>query len=236
MPTAIITGGAVRIGRALAFHLADKGYQIALHYHRSVKDAEETLDRAREKGVRCEGYPCDLRDLEAVENLIGRVTADFSDVELLINAAANFIHANVEETTPDILSDSLHVNLMAPFLLMKEYKRRVNRGLIVNFVDERILRRVPAFAAYSVGKIGLSHLTHLAAIEWGETVRVNAIAPGLILPPVGGAPDYLERAAKNIPVRAHGSVADILRGLDYLLESPFVNGETLFIDGGESKA
>ena len=111
----------------------------------------------------------------------------------------------------------------------------MNRGSIVNILDERILRTVPTFAAYSLTKVGLAHLTRMAAVEWGENVRVNGIAPGLILPPAGANDDYLKREAKRIPMKAHGLVEDILRGLDYLIDSPFVNGETLFIDGGQSK-
>ena len=75
----------------------------------------------------------------------------------------------------------------------------------------------------------------MSALEWAETVRVNGIAPGLILPPAGSSDEYLVKNASNIPTKTHGSVSDILRGLDYLLDSPFVNGEILFIDGGESK-
>ena len=71
-------------------------------------------------------------------------------------------------------------------------------------------------------------------MEWGETVRVNGIAPGLILPPQGGAPNYLEKAAKKIPIRSHGNMENLLQALDYLLENQFVNGDTLFVDGGES--
>lgn len=235
MPTAIITGGAVRLGRAIALHLAKKGYDIALHHNASAKGAKETVTEIRSSGVRCEPFPCDFTDLSAVENLIGQVMAVFPDTELLINGAANFIQQDIEHTSAKTLQDTLRINLMTPFLLMRDYKNRIDRGMIVNILDERILRNVPTFAAYSVAKSGLSHLTHLAAIEMGATVRVNGIAPGLILPPAGDTEEYLTRGAKLIPTLTHGNEKDICRGLDYLLESPFVNGETLFIDGGQSK-
>ncbi|MBI4389891.1 MAG: SDR family oxidoreductase [Nitrospinae bacterium] len=236
MSTAIVTGGAVRIARALACHLAGRGYNIALHYRSSRQAAEETLSEIRVKGVQCHGYACDFKDLRESEGFIARVVADFPDVDLLVNSAANFILENVEKTSFETLTDTLHVNLMTPFLLMRDYKRLVNRGMIVNIVDQRILKNLPAFAAYSVSKAGLAHLTQLAAVEWGATVRVNAIAPGLILPPPWGTEEYLKKEAPKIPTRRHGSPQDIARGLDYLIDSPFVNGEILFIDGGESKA
>ncbi len=235
MPAAIITGGAVRLGRAMALHLAKKGTNIALHHNASSKDAKETLTEIRSTGVRAESFPCDFTDLSAVEQLIAQVVSVFPDTELLVNGAANFVQEDIEHTETKTLQDTLHINLMTPFLLMRDYKKRINRGMIVNILDERILRNVPTFAAYSVAKSGLSHLTHLAAIEMGATVRVNGIAPGLILPPAGDTEEYLTRGAKLIPTLTHGNEEDILRGLDYLINSPFVNGETLFIDGGQSK-
>lgn len=234
MPTAIVTGGAIRIGRAMALHLARKGFDIALLYHSSGTDSETTIEEARAEGVQCQGYAGDLRNLEEAESFIGKVLKDFGGIELLVNSAANFIQENVEETSLKTLVDTLNLNLMAPYLLMREYKRKVNKGLIVNILDERVAKTVPTFAAYSVSKAGLKHLTELAAVEWGKSVRVNGIAPGLILPPQGGPPDYLEKAAKKVPTKTHGHLEDLLKALDYLMENTFVNGETLFVDGGAS--
>ena len=234
MPTAIVTGGAIRIGRAMALHLAGKGFHIALLYHNSSTASEKTIEEIRSQGVQCQGYPKDLRKLDEAESFIGKVLQDFDNVELLINSAANFIQENIEQTQFETLVDTLNLNLMTPYLLMREYKRKINKGLIVNILDERVEKTIPTFAAYSVSKVGLKHLTELAAVEWGQTVRVNGLAPGLILPPQGGDPDYLEKAAKNVPTRTHGKIENLLQALDYLMENQFVNGETLFVDGGSS--
>ncbi len=234
MPTAIVTGGAIRIGRAMALHLARKGFNIALLYHSSGTASNETIAEARSQGIQCQGYAGDLRNLEETELFVEKILKDFDDVELLVNSAANFIQENVEQTRLNTLVDTFNLNLMAPYILMREYKRKVNKGLIVNILDERVARTVPTFAAYSVSKAGLKHLTELAAVEWGKTIRVNGIAPGLILPPQGGPPDYLEKAAEKVPTGTHGSLEDLLKALDYLMENDFVNGETLFVDGGES--
>ena len=125
---------------------------------------------------------------------------------------------------------------MSPYLLMRDYKQQVGQGMIVNILDERITKNIPTFAAYSVSKVALEHVTKLAAVEWGETVRVNAIAPGLILPPAGHGQEYLDKNKKNVPTQTHGDVADLTRALDYLIASPFINGEILFVDGGASKS
>ncbi|MFQ5673605.1 MAG: SDR family oxidoreductase [Nitrospinales bacterium] len=235
MPAAIVTGGAVRLGRAFACHLAKSGFDIAIHYHASTAAAEEAMAEVRAHGVRCRGYPRDFKNPSGAQSLMETVTADFPDVVLLINSAANFVQEDIEHTKNATLVDTLNINLMTPYILMREYKRRVGRGMIVNILDQRILKNIPTFAAYSVSKAGLAHLTHLAALEWGHGVRVNGIAPGLILPPAGETDDYLARHAKTIPTGGHGSVDDVLKALDYLLDSPFVNGEILFVDGGESK-
>ena len=232
MSTAIVTGGAIRIGKAMALHLAGKGFNIALHHHKSAPSA--IIEKIKSQDVQCRSYPCDFSNLEEAERFIEKVLVDFDDVELLINSAANFIQENLEKTQKDTLTNTLNLNLMSPYLLMRDYKRSINKGMIINIIDERVRKHISTFAAYSVSKVGLKYLTELAAVEWGETVRVNGIAPGLILPPQGGAPNYLEKAAKKIPTRNHGNMENLLQALDYLLENQFINGDTLFVDGGES--
>ena len=235
MPTALVTGGAVRIGRSIALHLAERGYNVALHYWSSKESAEQTAEELRKFNIQCEIYCVDFTNFGSIPLLMDQVLVDFNSIDLLINSAANFIQKNIEKTSDLELLDTININLMAPFILMREFKNKVNKGLIINILDERILRRVSTFSAYSISKSALAHLTELSAVSWGETIRVNGIAPGLILPPSGSSHDYLIKKAPNIPTKTHGSTLDILRGLDYLLDSPFVNGEILFIDGGESK-
>ena len=232
MPTAIVTGAAIRIGKAIALHLAEKGFNIALHYHRSEPSA--VIEKIKLKGVSCLGYQSDLSNIDEAEQLIAKILGDFDDVELLINSAANFIQENLEETRIENLVNTLNLNLMSPMLLMRDFKRSVNKGMIINILDERVRKHISTFGAYSISKVGLKHLTELAAVEWGQTVRVNGIAPGLILPPQGAAPDYLEKAAKKVPIRSHGKINNLLQALDYLMENQFVNGDTLFVDGAES--
>ena len=236
MPSALVTGGAVRIGRAIALHLARKGFAIALHYHRSGEAAETVLADIARLGVRVRGYPADFTDLAETVKLGEMAARDFPDLELLVNSAANFIPEDIERTQTQNLADTLSINLMSPYLLMRDFKRRVGRGMVVNILDERVLKNIPTFAAYSVSKYGLHHLTRLAAVEFGDQVRVNAIAPGLILPPPGRGDEYLKREAEKNPLKSHGTVDDVCRALDYLMQSPFVTGETLFVDGGGSKS
>ncbi|MBT3514746.1 MAG: SDR family NAD(P)-dependent oxidoreductase [Nitrospina sp.] len=235
MPTALVTGGAVRLGRSIALHLAGRGYGIALHYGRSKESAERTAKEVRKFGVQCKIYCADFADFSLTSLLMDQVLADFKSIDLLVNSAANFIQKELEETSNSELLDTININLMAPFILMREFKKKIDSGLIINILDQRILKRISTFGAYSVSKSALAHLTELSAVSWGETVRVNGIAPGLILPPSGNSDEYLISHRENIPTKTHGNTSDVLRGLDYLLDSPFVNGEIIFIDGGESK-
>ena len=235
MATALVTGGAVRLGRSIALHLAGRGYGIALHYGRSKESAERTAKEVRKFGVQCKIYCADFADFSLTSLLMDQVLADFKSIDLLVNSAANFIQKELEETSNSELLDTININLMAPFILMREFKKKIDSGLIINILDQRILKRISTFGAYSVSKSALAHLTELSAVSWGETVRVNGIAPGLILPPSGNSDEYLISHRENIPTKTHGNTSDVLRGLDYLLDSPFVNGEIIFIDGGESK-
>ena len=235
MPTVLVTGGAVRLGRSMVLHLARRGYNIALHCGTSQTSAEQTADEVRKLGVQCKTYPANFANFNEIASLMNRVLTDFNTIELLVNSAANFVQETLEETSDNKLIDTININLIAPFVLMRDFKKKVNSGLIINILDQRILKRISTFGAYSVSKSALAHLTELSAVEWGETVRVNGIALGLILPPAGGSDEYLFQNAQNIPTKTHGNVSDILHGLDYIIDSPFVNGETLFIDGGESK-
>ncbi|SVB79580.1 uncharacterized protein METZ01_LOCUS232434, partial [marine metagenome] len=209
--------------------------ETALHYGTSEESAKQTVDEVRKLDVRCKTYSANFTNFNAIASLMDRVLVDFNTVELLVNSAANFVQENLEETSDTTLIDTINVNLIAPYVLMREFKKKVNSGLIINILDQRILRRISTFGAYSVSKSALAHLTELSAVEWGETVRVNGIALGLILPPAGSSDEYLFQNAPNIPTKTHGNISDVLSGLDYIIDSPFVNGETLFIDGGESK-
>ncbi|VAX30970.1 hypothetical protein MNBD_NITROSPINAE05-1464, partial [hydrothermal vent metagenome] len=112
MPTAIITGGGVRLGRAMALHLAKKGYAIALHHNASSKNAGDTLAEIRALGVRSESFPCDFTDLSAAEKLIKTIAAQFPDIEILINCAANFIQEDIEHTSTQSLEATFHINLL----------------------------------------------------------------------------------------------------------------------------
>ena len=236
MSKAIITGGGVRLGREMALHLAESGWDILLHYNTSSRAAETVKEEIEKKGRTCALFRQDLLKTDQIPAFLAEVVSGFPDVELLINSASIFPEATIQDTDIETLDSIFRINLMAPFLLMKEYRRQVNRGQIINILDQRISKNLSAHAAYTLSKSPNSHLTKIGAVEFGPEIRVNAIAPGMILPPSGRDMSSLQKQSQLIPARRVGSVSALLKALDYLLEADFVTGDTLFIDGGESKS
>ncbi|MFC2140300.1 SDR family NAD(P)-dependent oxidoreductase [Candidatus Auribacterota bacterium] len=236
MATAIITGGALRLGRQMALYLAQKGFNIALHYHRSSKEAEGVIKEIRSCKVRCKGFSLDLTELQSVESFISQVVQHFEDISLLVNSAAIFPTGKIEETETEKLLSVLKLNLIAPFILMREYRKKVNKGQIVNILDQRIAKNLPLHSAYSISKVALAHLTSLGAVEFGNKIRVNGMALGLILPVTEADKAFFEQKKEKIPLKKSGNVEAVLKGLGYLIANDFVTGEILYIDGGESKS
>lgn len=230
---ALITGGARRIGKAIAMALAHKGYDIALHYNTSGEAAEETAEQIRHLDCTCRTFSADLGEAGQVQKLIPAVVDAMGQLDVLVNNASIFEKAQILETQQDLLERTLDVNLKAPMLLIRDFGRAVEAGLIVNLLDTRIRSWRPTYAAYSLSKMGLADLTRMAARELGPDIRVNGICPGLILEPPGADAGYLERLASHIPLRRRGGVEDIVGAMLYLVEQEFVTGEILFVDGGE---
>lgn len=230
---ALITGGARRIGKAIAIALAHKGYDIALHYNTSAEEAEETAEQIRHLDCTCRTFSAELGDAEQTQKLIPAVVEAMGSVDVLVNNASIFEKGHILETDPDLLDRTLAVNLKAPMLLIRDFARAAEAGLIINLLDTRIRSWRTTYAAYSLSKMGLADLTRMAARELGPDIRVNGVCPGLILEPPGADAGYLERLASHIPLRRRGGVEDVVSAVLYLVEQEFVTGEILFVDGGE---
>lgn len=235
MSTAIITGGAVRLGREFSLHLAKQGYNVALLYNSSTRESQETMYEIARSGVKVEGYRHDLKDIEGLPVLMGEIVIDFPDISLLINSASTFPKGSIVDTSIETLRDTMNINLFAPFILMKEYFLKAKKGNIINILDERIAANSPTRVAYLLSKSALERLTYMASIEFAPDIRVNGIAPGLIFPKEGVDAKYFAKRSRAIPLGKSGGVDSLLKGIDYLMDNTFVTGEVLYIDGGESK-
>jgi NAD(P)-dependent dehydrogenase (short-subunit alcohol dehydrogenase family) len=232
----LITGASKRIGKALAEHLAGNGWNIAIHYNLSKTPANELAKQLSEKyqEQKFETFKCNLAEINEVVNLIPSVISVFGKVDLLINNASVFESGYLKETKLELFENQLNVNLKAPFFLIRDFSNHCKQGNIINFVDTRVTSNKSNFTAYSLSKKGLWDLTKMAALELAPNIRVNAIAPGVTLPPDDKDESYLINLAKNIPMKMPGGIAPIIKSLDYILENDQLTGQLLFADGGEN--
>lgn len=234
--TALITGASKRIGKAIATHLAANGWNIIIHFNHSEKQATDLLKQLKTDfpTQRFEKFQANLNNIDEVINLIPAVMKQFGSFQLLINNASVFDGGYLKSTSPELFDKQLNINLKAPFFLTRDFANHCKSGNIINFVDTRISANKSNFAAYSLSKKGLWEITKMAALEFSPEIRVNAIAPGVTLPPEDKNENYLEKLAQNIPMKKPGGVEPILKSIDYILKNNFLTGQLLFADGGEN--
>ena len=234
--TALITGAAKRVGKALSEHLAEQGWNVILHFNTSAKQARllaETL-KSKYPAQHFEVVKANLEDSSEVTDLIPTVIKSYSAFQLLINNASVFEPGYIQNTSAELFDEQINVNLKAPFLLMRDFYNFCKEGNIINLTDTRITNNKSNFSAYSLSKKGLWELTKMAALEFAPQIRVNAIAPGVTLAPADKDENYLQNLAKNIPMKSPGGLLPILKSMDYILENEHLTGQLLFADGGEN--
>ena len=234
--TALITGASKRVGKAMVIHLASQGWNIAIHYNSSETEAK-LLQKELENEFPTQQFRifgADLNYAQEVERLIPEVMKTMLHLDLLINNASLFEPALLGKTSTEFLDRQMNVNFKAPFILTRNFAQTFKSGVIVNIVDTRIVTNKSGFAAYSISKKALWELTKMAALEFGPGIRVNAIAPGLTLPPIDKGEDYLLKLAEKIAMKRPGGLDPILKSLDYILNNDYLTGQLLFCDGGEN--
>ena len=232
---AIVTGGAVRIGRVIAVHLAGRGCDVVVHYHTSADEAERVAASVRETGRRAVTVSADLAGPTEATDRIFAAAADLGTPSLLVNSAAIFEKGTAEDTTDDSWDRHLAINLSAPFHLTRRFAKAAGGagGCVVNIADWRAERHPAGNLAYTVSKSGLFALTRVAAQDLAPRIRVNAIAPGPILPPPGMPESVLEPVIASLPMKRQGTPEEIARAVAYLAESEYVTGTMLHVDGGQ---
>ena len=232
---ALITGSAKRIGRAIALQLAESGWDLALHFHHSETEAAELKKEL--KHIYNHGtyrlFQADLNHIPDVENLISNVISAFARLDLVINNASVFQPGAIKDTSSGMLQRNLQVNFMAPFILSREFANHADNGVIINVVDTRITKNSFSHAAYSLSKKLLWELTRMSALEFAPAFRVNAIAPGAVLPPEGNDEIYLNQISEATPMKEPAGLEPVLKSLSYILENENLTGQVLFCDSGE---
>jgi len=237
---ALVTGGAHRIGKAIALELARQGANILIHYGTSAEAATETVREIKSLGVSAYAVQADLSQQSGVETIFAALSEHFGKLHILVNSAANFQQREILEVSLQEWQETLAINLTAPFLctqaavaLMRE--NHPSGGVIINILDKGALHPWPKYAHHSISKAGLWMLTEVSAASLGPDIRVNAVLPGPVMKPAGNSMTDEEWAkiGKRTPLQRTGSAEDVARAVAYLAREDYISGAILPVDGGE---
>jgi pteridine reductase len=228
----LVTGGAVRIGRAIALAFAEAGASVAVHYHRSRAEARQLVEELNglSTGNRCLGT--DLTEPGAPADLIATLLADDWCPDILINNASVYRRCPLLKLTEAQIQSDFDINFFAPFRLMREFARQCGRGVIINLLDQRINAVEPSAGSYALAKKSLRDATLAAAVEWAPAIRVNAVAPGIVLPPPGVDQASLAPLLVNVPLLKQTEPAEIAAACLFLAQTQTVTGQVVYVDGG----
>lgn len=227
----------MRLGRAISLALAGRGCDLVLHCHKSRREARELASEARKLDCRAEVISADLQKGKETLRLAREAEKAFGRVDILVNSAAIFRPTPLRRLSEKELDAFLDINLKSPYILSSEIGQRMKRrghGAIINMACVSALRPWKAYVPYSISKAGIVALTVGMAKLLAPQVRVNAIAPGTVLPPKNMSKAEIESIRERLPLKKVGTPEDIARAVLYLLDSPFVTGQVLCVDGGRS--
>jgi NAD(P)-dependent dehydrogenase (short-subunit alcohol dehydrogenase family) len=234
--TALVTGGARRLGKAIVLALAQAGANVVINYHTSEAEAQATAAEAEALGAGALALQADIANPEQVMALVAAATARFGPVDILINSASHFAPtpfpsgdlSNWRRVLDTQIDGALNcANAVAPSML------RQAEGVIVNMLDIYAWQPLRSYGAHAVGKAALLALTRQLALELAPHVRVNAVAPGRVLQPDGYPAERIARGAARTLLGRWGTPQDVTDAVLYLIRANFITGETIVVDGGE---
>lgn len=236
---ALITGGAKRIGRALVTAAADAGYDVAIHVRSVGDEAETTAAEVRARGRKATILACDLRKESTTVALVGEAETELGPVTLLVNCASVFEEDAFSDMNRASWDAHMETNLRAPLVLAQAFARRLaadREGLIVNVLDQRVLRPTPEFFSYSLSKTALWEATKILAQALAPRVRVNGIGPGPTLPSVHQDPAAFDAEARATLMGRPVPAGEIGQALRYLIDARSVTGQMIAVDSGQHLA
>ncbi|HEX6575139.1 MAG TPA: SDR family oxidoreductase [Gemmatimonadaceae bacterium] len=231
--TAIVTGAGHRVGRALAVALSREKMTVAVHYNSSASAADETVSIIEKAGGNATTFCADLTDGDAPQQLVRAVVKQLGPVHVLVNSAAVMKRQPFGTVTAQDWAQTMALNLRAPFLLSQAaVTEMTDGGAIVNIADLAAYETWPSYIPHSISKAGIIKMTEGLARVLAPSIRVNAIAPGAVLLPDDWGEQTGERMADTTPLRRLGDPQDVVDAMLYLLQSDYVTGETIVVDGG----
>ena len=234
---ALVTGGGVRVGRAIALALGKAGWRVAVHYRGSEREASTTLRELGELGHAGISLQADLSDPADMQTLVPEAASRLGGLDLLVNNAAIFPRQDPLSVAPEEWNRLFDINLRAPFFCAREAARLMlagDGGSIVNILDTGAEEAWPGYVPYVATKAGLASVTRGLARAFGPKVRVNGVAPGPVLLPVGEDTEaYRRRAVERTVLERIGSPEDVADAVLYLADARYVTGEIIRVDGGQ---
>jgi pteridine reductase len=232
---ALVTGSAKRLGRAVAVRLAEEGADVVVHHRNSARDARSAVAEIEKLGRRSCAIAADLTNVSEIKRLFDETAKQFGRLDILVNSAANFLPASIISTTEETWDTSLDANVKGPFFCAQAAAPLLRRtkGTIINFADTGGLLGWPGYIAHSVSKAGVVMLTKVLAKALAPEVRVNAIAPGTITMP-DDPPEWEADFVKVAPLRRTGALSDVADAVVFLVQSKFMTGQVLVVDGGRT--
>jgi pteridine reductase len=232
--TALVTGGAHRVGKAISLALGERGCSVVIHYHASEDAAQETVGELRSLGVQALHLQADLRRIDELESLFQAVDKIGWGLDVLVNSAAIMEAVDLQRATEGDWRRSIDLNLKAAFFCIQRAAQRMedSGGAIVNISDVAGLRPWKRFPIHSISKAGVEMLTKTAALALAPEIRVNAVAPGPVLKPSWMSDGRWEEIGAELPLARPGTAEDVAKAVVFLCENPFITGENLVADGG----
>lgn len=245
MPAALVTGAGRRLGRAMALYLAQRGYDVAVHYAGSAVEAAAVVAEITAMGRCAVALQADLLDEDATQALLPRAVQALGQITVLVNNASIFEYDTIHSATRRSWDRHVESNLRAPFVLTQALAAQapeaatdaagepVAAALIVNMIDQRVRKLTPEFMSYTIAKMGLWALTQTTAQALAPRVRVNAIGPGPTLQGARQSAEHFADQRANTLLKKGANVADITAALGYFLDAPAVTGQLICVDGGQ---
>jgi pteridine reductase len=232
--TALVTGAGHRVGRAIAVALGTRGMRVAVHYNAAAEGAHETARLVEAAGGSANVVTADLTRPDAAERLVADVAANFGSLDVLVNSAAVMLRTPFGEISAAQWDDIMALNLRAPFLLSQAAAPhlRAARGVIVNIADLAAFEAWPAYLPHAISKSGVVSMTRALARVLAPEVRVAGVAPGTVLLPDNWDAESAEHLRSTTPLRRNGSPEDVTKTVLFILDSDYLTGETIIVDGG----
>ncbi len=233
----LITGAATRVGKAIAIHFAEKGWNIAIHYFRSYSKAMKLKKKIEQKCVKVALIKADLKNPKQTEKIIPLARKKLGPIDCIVNNAALFEKDDIANFSTKSWNDHLNINLLAPTILTKQFAKQAPKKTIsniINIIDQRIFNLTPFFMSYTISKSGLQTLTKTMAMRLGPNIKVNAIAPGPTIKSKRQTERHFKTQVRTTLLKKPVRLVDICDTVEFLINNNSVTGQIIAVDSGQN--